>query len=64
MQGNDDKKSRVGVLQMKRLFLLRHVLKGLECRLAICVSEVDILEAEVLTDSVVVRNVDSNRDAA
>ena len=63
MQGNDNKKSRVGVLQMKWFFLFWHILQGLKGRLAVCVSEVDVLEAEVLTDGVVVRNVDSDWDA-
>jgi hypothetical protein len=63
MEGNEDKKWRLVVLETQIDHILRSEQHGFSGWLTISVSEVDVLESKVFSDIVVVGNVDANGNA-
>jgi hypothetical protein len=64
MQRNNYEERGIVVLQLTLLILLGSVLKGLKSGLTVGIAEIDILEAKILSDLIVVRNIDAYWDAA
>lgn len=62
VKGDQHEKGWLVVLKTQVDHILRSELHGLSRGLTISVSKVDILETEILSDVVVVRNVDTDRN--